>query len=596
VFGDASTPSPSDTVTYRWKLIPPAGSSAVISQRVAYNADVTPDVAGRYRLELTVNDAGQESNTAVLSFDATHVEVNTVSPRAGALVPDSARVLAMVWSTYEISRVTASISGREAVLRYDATASCDGSGGSSTCPGFVGFVSLAGLPVGIHLLSVHAVDTRGNADEVSLSVIHDNPPTITVTAPLDHSVALPSIPLDARCSDDSSGCTVDVYAHLSPLAETLLLSSPGFVSQSLDLTRWMGSSLRLELRARDSAGQQVAADRTVYVEDPSRLALVAEAPGEIVDVDGAKLLYRVATGTGNSLAIQDRRTSLSQDIPMPAARRRTGPAYLTPAGAIFVAYTDATASYPSGLYLWRGGLLADLGRLDGNESLTVRGRFAIWSDGSLLSRLDTTSGVQQLVTSNAGNMYNSITADGTVAYWSNDLQIFLDRTGTPEALTTDTSQWHIYPVTDGQDVVYTRSDPCCVAQQFTIVLLSAGGSTALTGKREIGTYPGGSYWIEDGWVAFTELGSAQQLHVYTRSPLGTTLRLTDFATSSRLERLAGNGEVMLLNGTRRYFSRGAGLIPVSGASALSTYGKSYWLDGKWYLAIGRALFEVNTTP
>ena len=49
---------------------------------------------------------------------------------------------------------------------------------------------------------------------------------------------------------------------------------------------------------------------------------------------------------------------------------------------------------------------------------------------------------------------------------------------------------------------------------------------------------------------------------------------------------------MLVNLNRRYFSRGAGLIP-AGAGNL---GNSYWINGSWYLGIGRALLQVNTQP
>jgi hypothetical protein len=79
------------------------------------------------------------------------------------------------------------------------------------------------------------------------------------------------------------------------------------------------------------------------------------------------------------------------------------------------------------------------------------------------------------------------------------------------------------------------------------------------------------------------------LHVFTRSPLGDTVRHTDFGTTSHLDYLAGNGELMLANSQQRYFSRGTGLLAISSAA-----GRGYWLDGVWYVAIGRALLRADT--
>jgi hypothetical protein len=45
----------------------------------------------------------------------------------------------------------------------------------------------------------------------------------------------------------------------------------------------------------------------------------------------------------------------------------------------------------------------------------------------------------------------------------------------------------------------------------------------------------------------------------------------------------------VFNGSQRFFSRGNGMVPVS-----SHFGESYWLNGAWHVAIGRALLAVDT--
>jgi hypothetical protein len=111
----------------------------------------------------------------------------------------------------------------------------------------------------------------------------------------------------------------------------------------------------------------------------------------------------------------------------------------------------------------------------------------------------------------------------------------------------------------------------------------------LSAPRAAEPLPSRDYQVAGGWVAYTDTGNLGQLHVFTRSPAGDLTRHTDLGSSSSIDRVAGNGELMIINFGRRYFSRGTGLLEIS-----SDAGHSHFLAGSWYVVIGRALLAVDT--
>jgi len=98
----------------------------------------------------------------------------------------------------------------------------------------------------------------------------------------------------------------------------------------------------------------------------------------------------------------------------------------------------------------------------------------------------------------------------------------------------------------------------------------------------------GNFQINDGWVALTDPGP-HQLDVFMRSPAGVVSRLNDSSYDSFIDKLGENGEVMLVSDSQRYFSKGAGLVPIS-----AYFGRSYRVAGTWYLAFEHTLLSVKT--
>jgi hypothetical protein len=567
-------------------LSTPSGSAAALSGATSRQATLLPDVAGSYQLTLVVNDGRLDSAPAghTLTVAApSPIRVTIQTPRPAQLVGDSVPVVVTVTSTYEVRAVTATLAGGEATLVFAPDAWCV----RDECyPGFAGTLSLAGKPPGNFTLAVLATDERGNDDQRSIGLVHDRPPNLTVTAPLDQSVALPTVPLDASCSDDIPGCVVELL-----LDGSLQQSSPSSLSGQLDLGNRVGHVVQVTLRARDSAGQVVGQVARVYVESPARLAVITEVPGPILDADERRLLFLQSESTGDRLAIFDRTTGQTEWIGMPEGRSvRQQSAYLTPSGAIFVTQSASGNVLTSRVYYWRAGTFTDLAYPESAGSLAVAGEYAIWNQGSELYRLNTTTGETTQVTVSAGNSYNAVTAQGTVVFWNRNYDIVRDQSGQQMVLTDDPSQWHLSPVADGDHVVYRRQNPCCPdPQQHAIVLIDGTSPLQLSAPRAAEPLPGRDYQVASGWVAYTDTGNLGQLHVFTRSPAGDLTRHTDLGTSSSINRVAGNGELMIINYGRRYFSRGGGLLEVS-----SEAGHSYFLGGAWYVVIGRALLAVDT--
>ena len=82
--------------------------------------------------------------------------------------------------------------------------------------------------------------------------------------------------------------------------------------------------------------------------------------------------------------------------------------YLAPGGAIFVAQAREGGVLTSRLCWWHLGTLADLAYPNSADSLAVGGNYPIWNESTALYRLDTTSGARTLVSSDAGNVENSV--------------------------------------------------------------------------------------------------------------------------------------------------------------------------------------------
>jgi PKD repeat protein len=497
--------------------------------------------------------------------------------------PDLARI-AVVGTTsisdYELAEVVVRIGGVDTRLSYaPRVPNCPGRRGTTPCPGYWGDVSFAGQPVGVVTFEIRARDVLGNEFVRVYAVVHDNPPQLTVTQPVDGSVAFGTLPIDASCSDDSF-CMIEVRVD-----GTMVSFATGVLTRQITLTTPVNSTAHIDIVARDER-QTTSAERTIHHEDPARLNTVTVVPGEILDACGTRVMYVTPGTTGDRLLIRDTATGNEEEIPALGRSVRAARAFLLSNGAVFESSPAGGGTLSASL--WRLGALTDLGAITA-DTLSVSGDFAIFNTGSTLRRLEATSGAIDVVTTTGEPVNNAVGTDGTVVFWGAGPahQLFRYRSGSVTALSNAPTQSHAWPLTDGDNTVFRKSVPN--QNVYNIALLEGTTETSLASGLTSTPQPHTDYAIANGWVAFTSPGAQLQKHVHVRSPDGTAQQRTIFSTSSRIDTLRGNGDIMVVNQTRRYFSDGVNFIPISYAA-----GESYLLNDRWHVAIRGTLLEVNT--
>jgi hypothetical protein len=88
----------------------------------------------------------------------------------------------------------------------------------------------------------------------------------------------------------------------------------------------------------------------------------------------------------------------------------------------------------------------------------------------------------------------------------------------------------------------------------------------------------------------------QTQQVWVRAPDDTRTQLSVWSTSSTVDAINDAGQVMMLNtsslGANRYLAS-AGVFP---ETISSTLGHAIWLDGQWFVVMGRTLFSIGPPP
>jgi Bacterial Ig domain len=520
----------------------------------------------------------KEDAKAVSLADTPTINITIAQPTEGALVGNDLKVLVTVSSTFEIKSVKASVDGRAADLSFFSTA------------GWSGNISLSGLAQGEKTLTVIVTDALGNMAQAQRKFVYDQPPSLTVTAPLSQTVAHPTVFVDATCvDDDPAGCTsltASINGNVVALGKD---SIKGFLS----LSAFDGNYVTLTFTVLDSKGQMTTLNRVIKVEASNNLSEVEAVGGSIIDVQPDRILFL----DDKILKIHDRASGVDSVV-MDDAGKVVQYGFLTPKGAIFVASSvDATTSR---VYEWRDGSMINLGPVNSDASLKVKGKYAIWNlapplgDPALFLR-DLAAGTNIEVTNIAGNIENDVSASGDVVYWSccspTNYNVYRYHNGVNTKLTNDSSLWNTYPRTDGINVIYRKHAPCCNDQTYAIVLYGSAGEIPLASPRQQEPLPETDYQLNGGWVAFTRLGTSA-LQVWTRSPAGEEAQITFYSAPSSIQALSPVGGVIFNNAGRSYLKE-------ANAPALdvgSDLGHYFWQDGQWLVTIGRSLFRVNTTP
>jgi hypothetical protein len=447
------------SVNFSWKVIDPNLDSVSCSFDPLGNGDAifisdclssqgatyTYDTPGTYRPRLTAKDARMAYAKADITETVTgNPTIIMREPLANAAVAQQFKITVTMQSTYEISSVSARIADRTIPLIYSSSAWC----AKDVCkPGFTGTMDLSGLAIGEYTLEVIAQDIYNSQTRYYEAVIYDNAPTLTVSSPVDDSVALPSITVSASCTDDAwQECTIKVMNGSTELA-----SGTGSVSRTVDLSAQNGTNVILTFVATDSLNQTTQMTRSIYVENSSNLDAMATVDGTILDAKDSRVLYKTPETQGESVYVLDRNSSSITRVPLPDGKQITR-AFLSNYGAMLVTKDTGGTGLSSRVYDWNRNTLYDLGFPNSSNSLKVSGSYAIWSDGQTLIRRDLASLSNSTLTTSAGNTNNDVAGNGVVAWWSSSYQIYMYNGGTTQ-ITSD-ALLNTYVLTDGHFIVY----------------------------------------------------------------------------------------------------------------------------------------------
>lgn len=341
------------------------------------------------------------------------------------------------------------------------------------------------------------------------------------------------------------------------------------------------------------------------------LVQVGQVPGQIVDVSQAQVLYLGTAGSQSALEVLDRASGQTAAVPaVPGHAPVSG--WLIPGGVVFSAEgADVTTAR---VYEWDGGPdVTDLGPLDSSNSIVVRGSYVIWSDAMTLYERDVATGQTVVVATNAGNWENDLLPTGEVVYWTEGTyQIMRYQDGQTEQVSPDTpGQWNTYPVTDGTNVVYRQSTPCCL--NYRIVLNHGGSETQLTPPAPTASSfepdPGFDYDVAGGWTAFQQLDSTgSRLQTWLRDPDGATSQLPDIApTGPGGQAIVGvnaAGQVMYSGGQSLYLGQtGRPSVLLASANggwqnhrAAGRANFAAYLGQQWNIAMGDSLYVLSSRP
>ena len=556
---------------------------------------VTPQSGRRIGLALVVS--------AVLlmcpSIAAAQISVTIQRPLEGALVNDNFRVAAAVTSTYEIQDVTASVLGRTVLMSIDACAYITG---THTCnSAWSASIPTSGFPRGDLLVIVTARDTMGKVAVDRRQARFDRLPVLTVSSPLQYSVARPLVHVVANClDDDPSGCATILVSDC-PTPTTY--SSQTFAGSFVDtfVRPCESAGLEVSLLATDYAGQQTFVQIFgMYTETSRTLRSLTTVDGRIIDARDTRLLYKHFFNPSNidqsELWVHDF-ISGGPDTRVPAppgyAIPFNGGEFLTPHGAMFLS-RQTTSSSTSRVFEWRDGSLVDLGPYIGY--MDHSDTYAAWVNDVpqhlILRDLQAGTTTDAAVGSTVVNL--DVAVDGDVVFMSptgfmGRYNIWRYRGGIVTHIDGGGSSFnYTSPTTDGINVSYVRGG----STPFSTDTILFDGTEHVLSMG--GTVPAR---LNNGWAAYSDRSSGI-FQVFERAADGSTTQLTFFNASSGPLSIAANGEVVIDTAVSAAGTGGL-YLAVPGVAlrkiADTETPQPYYLNGQWYFTLGNTLFEPLQT-
>jgi len=527
---------------------------------------------------------------------------------SATLVGPALAIEATVVSTYDVKRVHAEVEAVGVDLSPPASA-----GGPWT-----GTMDIDSLPRGLKTLVVRAADSFDATASASATFFHDDPPVITVASPLDPSVARPDVHVVAQCTDDDTG--IGCVTLTATLRSSLCLADAGADSgacgssisgaSNLDATFTIGpgdegDELVLILSASDSKGQSSSRTLSVFVDRSSALVPVVSVGGAVLDFDGTRTLYRRLAS--EEIVLHSSPSSTETRLgPAQARSPKLEPrGWLTSRGAVWRSVVE-TDGYHMQFWEWRGEQASMLHeRYSAGLELQVNGDYAAWltrtPPGAVAKLRNLTTGTETdllgwspegfpngyvaLALGPAGSVVG-VSLEGCSVYRLGTARAVKIGSLSPRCFSTSSIP---YPLFDGNNIAYNEVISA-FPRTLQISIMDLGGTAApLSDTRPIFVDPAAGYYaLAGGWAAYLKKSFAGVEQVWLRSPTAALTQLSAFSTDNAVEAISASGEVMFMNGHRRYFaSTTSPVIEVS-----SSLGHAVTRCGAWYVLLGNTVFRV----
>ncbi|HET6762885.1 MAG TPA: hypothetical protein VFH27_04410, partial [Longimicrobiaceae bacterium] len=448
-------------------------------------------------------------------------------------------------------------------------------------------LDLSGLPFGYLTLEAY-VTVGATTYSTTRRIIHDLPPTVAVTAPgAQEPVQGGTLHVAATCSDDDpAGCASLVVQIVDGALVTQVAAGTTSVNATVPVSTYDGRTVTVRFIATDSRGNATQAARQVLVDTNPHVVVLAGVPGRLLDADDTRLLYLDSAG-----ALVMRTRASGADEVVVGASRFPQEAYLSPSGAIFIAaVTDWFAVFD-----WQPGaapVQANPSPAKSDQSLVVKGGWAIWVRGQTLMRRDLTARTNTVISTKTGDFGFDVAANGDVVYSEGGTYaVHRYRGGVDEVVgPASAGLYKSFAVTDGNLVVYSSVLPGPSDMYRIYVYEPTTGETTLSSDAPYRGETSGRYQVAGGWTAYVARDGTGEEQIWRRSPSGVIEQVNPPGTDPYLIGLGTDGSVLYGSGTRRYLAR-----PGSSAIDVGYWAgeRAIWLNGRFLVLRGGYLLQIN---
>jgi hypothetical protein len=509
-----------------------------------------------------------------LNVAANSITLYINSPQVNSLSNSTLYVAVYVNSSYQISDVNASVSGRDTSLLLDPL-------GIYHRENLV----LSGLPEGDTLtLVVTVTDVFNNSLQDSVDFIYVNPPILNIDLPIPYTNVY-SAPI--RIKANSSGAS-DISLRVTVTLGSVVYDQT--FTNSVDTILFIQDNTatggEVYYYAKDNWNQVSQSGRFIIYEDNPYFLKIYEGNKRVYDFNFNKVLEIAA----NQGYITDVTTLQSIPISNNSIDDNEGKV-LTPFGALYKTHSLNPVCD------WNNDSLYNLA---GSEAFSYKGQYATWTKDSTNNYIsiylrDLSNRTDHYVYTLYDNYVasrNDVGTNGVVVFTTGS-GIWKYFNGVKTSLTSGSNLEYGDPITDGKYFVYYSRGTQWPDIGYYKLLFHNDTSESLlcdygyvdNDRPEWQT----DYQIRNRFVAFAKPGAGGIRNIWLRDTTGIITQASFFGSDCTIEELNYKGDMMCLNGGKRYLIRKGIMFPQDLGIAV---GSVAFRDSAWYLVSGLCAYRI----